>query len=48
MVFITIVYIAPGANANANEALQELHETITSLQIKHRRRFTWLREIFIT
>ncbi len=34
-VFITIVYIAPGANANANEALQELHETISSLQIKH-------------
>ncbi len=32
-VFITIVYIAPGVNAN--EALQELHETISSLQIKH-------------
>ncbi len=32
-VFITIVYIAPGAKAN--EALQELHETISSLQIKH-------------
>ncbi|XP_062394808.1 ribonuclease inhibitor-like isoform X2 [Sardina pilchardus] len=34
-VFVNIVYIPPGANANANVALQELHDTISSLQTKH-------------
>ena len=34
-VFVIIVYIPPGANANASEALKELHDTISSLQTKH-------------
>lgn len=32
-VFVTIVYIPPGANAN--KALKELHDTISLLQTKH-------------
>uniref|UniRef100_A0A3B3H7K8 Reverse transcriptase domain-containing protein n=1 Tax=Oryzias latipes TaxID=8090 RepID=A0A3B3H7K8_ORYLA len=34
-VFIMAVYIPPGANANANEALTELHNNISSLQHRH-------------
>lgn len=33
VVFVTIVYIPPGANAN--EALKELHDFISLLQTKH-------------
>lgn len=32
-VFVTIVYIPPGANAN--KAMKELHDTISLLQTKH-------------